>query len=126
MDRKSKTYTFKQCRICKKNFREQLMAKQRNIQTLTETDAQLIGGIIDKKLEPLRSLLQMHDQTLYGENKDNGLKGDVNKLKEESIDQFVFKREVKISASLIALITSLLISFIGLIIAYAKLSQHTS
>ena len=102
------------------------MAKQRNIQTLTETDAQLIGGIIDKKLEPLRSLLQMHDQTLYGENKDNGLKGDVNKLKEESIDQFVFKREVKISASLIALITSLLISFIGLIIAYAKLSQHTS
>lgn len=110
-------------RIQNKN-RKKLMAAKKNIQTLTETDAQLISGIIEKKIEPLKLLLQMHDQSLYGENKNNGLKGDVNQLKENAIDQKVFKREVKVTASLIALITSILISLVGLGIAFARFTQH--
>ena len=48
---------------------------------MTKNDIRLIEGVLDRKLEPIKSLLQKHDQTLYGETGENGLKGEVRQTR---------------------------------------------
>jgi len=56
---------------------------------LNKTDLTAIDNLIGKHLEPIRDMVLKHEQSLYGEHGNNGLKGDVgclydgmNKLRE--------------------------------------------
>lgn len=46
-------------------------------------DEQLFRQIIREEVEPIRAMLQGHDQTLFGPKGQNGLYGDFNSMKKE-------------------------------------------
>ncbi|HEY4611506.1 MAG TPA: hypothetical protein VII11_00815 [Bacteroidota bacterium] len=48
---------------------------------MTKNEISLLEALLDKKLQPVKSLLQKHEQTLYGEEGENGLKGEIRQTK---------------------------------------------
>lgn len=50
---------------------------------MTKNELRLLEAALDKKLEPVNLLLQKHDQTLYGESGETGLKGEFRQTKKE-------------------------------------------
>ena len=50
---------------------------------MTKNQLKLLEAALDRKLQPIHSLLQKHDQTLYGESGENGLKGEMKQTRKE-------------------------------------------
>ena len=50
---------------------------------MTKNELRLLELALDRKLQPIHSLLQKHDQTLYGETGENGVKGDMKQARKE-------------------------------------------
>ncbi|MCI0706047.1 MAG: hypothetical protein L0Y80_01000 [Ignavibacteriae bacterium] len=50
---------------------------------MTKNELRLLEAALDRKLRPIHSLLQKHEQSLYGETGENGLKGDIKQARRE-------------------------------------------
>ena len=61
------------------------MRKQnRSMQHLTDADLLAIEGIISKKIDEFKRLVSDHELTLFGPNRNNGLRTKVNELEERA------------------------------------------
>ena len=92
-----------QCRLCQKKRREQIMAKQQNVQTLTEADIEKITFIVTEAIKPTVELSLSLKQEVRGVNGDNGMAGTIKTL--------LPRREAYIVITTITILSGLLANF---------------